>query len=200
MKIYMNNDYLQQKYMQKLRWYHFKLGFRQFIVCPALLILFIPVIILTAFIWLNMDSAIATVDMPQLFEQFWSIMCKFFGVFIPALLSIGIISGVGSLVARKDESLIQSMFAVTELRKGNPILIFKGKDKRRGYITREFYTLIPFEEWKKKQDAICDAFNEHIIGELHHGGKHNDNSNRIIIVTAKGRIAKDKGNIYDDDI
>lgn len=200
MKNYMNNDYLQEKYMQKMRWYHFCLGIRKIRLNPFLLALFFPILALTIFIWLNMDSATTFIDMPEFCNYLWSIIARVFGVIIPVLLCLAEIMGIGTLASRKDEAIVQTVFPITELRKGNPILTFKGRDKERGYIIRDFYTLIPLSMWESKKDDICSAFNEHLVGDLHLGGKHNNDSNRIIIISAKGRRAEDRGNIYDDDI
>ena len=124
-------------------------------------------------------------------------MAKTFGVIIPFLLSAGVIDLIGSIVSKRDEAIVQSRFSITELRKGNPVLIYKHKD-RKGIITREFYTMISFDEWKKIQDSICDAFDENLIGEIQRGGKNNNNGNRVILHTTKGRIPNDRGSIYDE--
>lgn len=197
-KNYMMGDYLQEKYTQKERWYHFLFGLSKFGDFPLLIILFVPIVLLGVYLWNSPDKTIIE-DMPQFYNVIWVLISKVLSVLIPALLSLLLVSGIGNIATRNDEALLQTVFPVSELRKGNPILIHKHSNKK-GIITREFYTLIPFEEWKCREESIYDVLNEHPVEELKRGGKHNDNGNRIIIHTSNGRVAKNRGDIYDDDI
>lgn len=194
-KNYMLGDYLQEKYTQKERKYHFLLGLRKFVDFPFLILLFVLIILFGIYLWNGPVTFVE--DMPHFLNVAWEYLSKVFSILIPALLFLALVSGIGDITTRKDEALLQTVFPVSELRKGSPILTKKHKDKK-GIITREFYTLIPFEEWKKREEAIYDVLNEHPVEELKRGGKHNDNGNLIIMHTSNGRVAKNRGDIYDD--
>ena len=106
----MNEDYLQEKYMQKVRWYHFAFGLKQIGLHPALILLFVPIIVLTVGYWLNIEYLISFVNEPQLFLWFWSIAVKCCGVLIPALAIAGLIEAIGIIVSNSDERNILKAF------------------------------------------------------------------------------------------
>lgn len=132
---------------------------------------------------------------PPLLTPIINVCLNFLVVFIPVIISISIIQGVGELTARKDEADLMFVFDKKELINGCPILIQK-KTFKNGITIREFYSKIPMEKWQERKEALADIFNVHIVGEIEYGGK--SNGNKILIKTAKGRKAKDRGVLYDD--
>ena len=72
--------------------------------------------------------------------------------------------------------------------------------KGTGVTVREFYSPIPYKTWVEKQDAIADAMNVHFVEEIKYGGKNNNDGNKIIIKTAKGRKNTEQGVLYDEEL
>ena len=117
---------------------------------------------------------------------------KAFGVIIPVILAFGVIEAIGSLTARKDEQSILMAFDDKELRNGSPILMYKSKDKIRGYITRFWYSPVPLNVRIERQDRIEHQMKETIIRELDYDEKAKDN--RIVMISVKGmkRVKEEK--------
>lgn len=194
-----NNQYIQQEWNRKKNFCHWKLGIMQMIQFPLLNILLLPIIILTVLIWVKMDYAFTAFAVPKIILPIYSVIIKAFGVLIPLLLIWGLIDAIGSLFARKDEARIQRAFEERERRNGDPILMYKRKDKRTGAFIRKWYSPIPLKIWLEQQDGIEHHMEEHLIKELDYDDKAHDN--RILMFSKKGRkIVEEDKPVYDKDL
>ena len=179
--------------------YRLKLGTTQIIHYPALGTLFLPIIALSFFIWFKMNFIINLFYILKIIPivfTVWGLLLKSLGLIIPIALSLVIIYLIGFLTARKDEINIQRAFDTGELRNGNPILIYKKKDKMTDVTVREFYSYIPMKAWKNRKEEIGDIMNIHFIKDFEYGG---NNGNKIKMFSAKGKMPKDRGLIYDEE-
>lgn len=192
-----NNQYIQQKWNRKRNFCHWKLGIMQMIQLPLLNILLLPIIALTLIIWVNMDYAFTVFDVPKSILPIYTVIIKAFGVLIPLLLVWVMIDAIGTIIARKDEALMQMAFEEKELRNGSPILMYKRKDKKTGVTIREWYSPIPMKLWVEHQEEIADAMNIHFIQNFRYGGK--SNGSRIVMYSAEGREATARGVLYDEE-
>ncbi len=164
---------------------------------PLLNILLLPIIILTLIIWVNKDYAFTVFDVPKIILPIYTVIRKAFGVLIPLLLVWGMIDVIGTIIARKDEALMQMAFNEKELRNGSPILMYKCKDKKTGVAIREWYSPIPMKLWVEHQEEIADAMNIHFVQNFRYGGK--SNGSRIVMYSAEGREATARGVLYDEE-
>ncbi len=194
-----NNQYIQQKWNRRRNFCHWKLGIMQMIQLPLLNILLLPIIILTLIIWVNMDYAFVVFDVPKIILPIYTIIIKAFGVLIPLLLVWGMIDVIGTIIAQKDEVLMQMAFNEKELRNGSPILMYKSKDKTRGYIRRVWYSPIPLKIWIECQDRIEHQMMESIIKELDYDDRAKDN--RIVMISVKGmKRVKEEKPVLDNEL
>ena len=186
-----DNRYNEEYYNRKKNISHWRLAFQQIKVAPILLILYIPIIGLTIGIWNKMDSLLTLFEVPKILLPIYEIAMKSFGVIIPIIFSWTVIEAIGLLVARKDEQLIMMAFDEKELRNGSPVLMYKSKDKIKGYIRREWYSPIPLDIWVERQKRIEHHMKETIIKELDYDKRAKDN--RIIVISVKGmrRVKED---------
>lgn len=178
---------------------HWRLAIGQMKQYPLLLGFTLPIIVMTVIIWLKMNDVIAILNIPKIILPVYSAIAKLIGILIPILLVWGLIDIMGTLTARKDELAIQMAFKETELRNGNPILMYKRNDKKSGVIVREWYSPIPMKLWIARQEEIADAMNIHFVEKFRYGG--NSDGNRIVMCSAKGRgtLVKESP-IYDKDL
>lgn len=194
-----NKQYTQRRYNKKKNACHWKLGMEQMLYYPLLLFLIVPIVVLTMFIWLNMDSVFILLDVPEIIRPIYTIIMKVFGVLIPILLVWGLIDLIGTLTAREDEADIQMGFKDMDLRNGSPILMYKRKDKKTGVTVREWYSPIPMKLWVACQNDIADAMTIHFVENFKYGGK--SNGNRIVMHSAEGREPLTKESpVYDMDL
>lgn len=192
-----NNQYIQQKWNRKRNFCHWKLGIMEMIQFPLLNILLLPIIALTVIIWLKMDYAFTVFDVPKIIFPFYAVIIKAFGVLIPITLVWGLIDVIGSVIARKDEALMQMAFNGKELRNGSPILMYKCKDKKTGVTKREWYSPIPMKLWVEHQEEIADAMNIHFVQNFRYGGK--SNGSNIVMYSAESREVMARGVLFDDE-
>lgn len=192
-----NNQYIQQKWSKMRCLYHWKLGIMQLVQFPLLNILLLPIIILSVIIWVKMNYVFTVFDIPEKILLIYTVIIKMFGVLIPLLLIWGLIDVIGSIIARKDEALMQMAFKEKELRNGSPILIYKCKDKKTGVTVREWFSLIPMKLWVERQEEIEDAMNIHLVQKFRYGGK--SDGNRIIMYSAESRETTSRGILYDEE-
>lgn len=187
-----NNKYNEERYNSKRNIYHWVLAFQQIKLHIILLALFLPIVVLTIVIWGKMDFFLTIFEAPKMIRPIYEMTIKAFGVIIPILLAWAIIEAIGSLTARKDEQSILMAFDEKELRNGSPILMYKSRDKTRGYISRVWYSPIPLGIWIERQDRIEHQMKETIIKELDYDEKAKDN--RIVMVSVKGmkRVKEEK--------
>ncbi len=193
-----NNQYILESWIRKRNLYRLKLGIEQIIQHPLLNILLLPIIVLTVYFWVKVESVLAfSVDVPKLLVLVFTIVIKALGILIPLLLLLWLIDIVGTFTAKKDEARIQMAFRGVELRNGSPILIHKKKDKKSGVTIREFYSPIPMKLWQEYREEIADAMNIHFVQDFRYGGKAN--GNRIVMCSAEGREPISRGILYDDE-
>ena len=187
--------YNKQRYNVKKNFYRIKLGISQFSNYPFLNFIWVLIAVGTV---LLVNGKGKIVDMlyttPQL-TPIINVCLNFLFAFIPIIISISIIQGIGELTARKDEADLLFVFDKKELINGCPILIYK-RTLKNGVTVREFYSKIPMSRWLERKEAIADIMNVHFVGDFEYGGK--SDGNKILIKTAKGRKAKDRGILYDD--
>lgn len=187
--------YNKQQYNIKKNFYRIKLGISQFLNYPFLNFVWVLVIVGTVLFINGKGKIVDMLNTPPLLTPIINISLNFLFAFIPIIISVGIIQGAGELTARKDESDLIFVFDKKELINGCPILIYK-RTLKNGVTVREFYSKIPMSRWQEQKEVISDVFNLHFIADIEYGGK--SNGNRILIKTAKGRKAKDRGILYDD--
>lgn len=182
--MYKENKYNEERYNRKKNFSHWGLAFQQIKINPVLAVMFLPIVVATIIIWMKMDYLLAFIEAPKILSSIYEMTIKVFGVIIPIILAWGVIEGIGSLTARKDEQSILMAFDEKELRNGSPILMYKSKDKTRGYISRVWYSPIPLGIWIERQDRIEHQMRESIIKELDYDEKAKDN--RIVMISVKG--------------
>ncbi len=179
-----NNKYNEKRYHIKKNIYHWCLAFQQIRLNLILLVLFLPIVAVTIEMWMNIDFLLALFEAPKIILPIYEIAIKSFGVIIPIILVWSVIETIEALTARKDEASIILAFKENELKNGKPIIIYKNKDKTRGYIRRVWYSPIPLNVWIENQDRIEHQMSETIIKELDYEEKAKDN--RIVMISVKG--------------
>ena len=197
--MYIDNKYNEERYNRKKNLSHWGLAFQQIKIKPVLSVMFVPIVVLTIVIWLKMDYLLAFIETPKILSPIYELIIKVFGVIIPIIIAWAVIEVIGSLTARKDEQSILMAFDEKELRNGSPILMYKSKDKTRGYITRVWYSPIPLDIWIERQDRIEHQMRETIIKELDYDERAKDN--RIVMISVKGmKRTKDEKPFFDDEL
>ncbi len=190
-----DNTYNQKRYNIRKNIYRLKLGIEHFFNYPMLNFIWVFIIIGIVFLIKGEQKLLTAFEIPQILMPIFNFCVMFLIVFLPIVIIIGILQGIGNLIAKKDEADIILVFDKKDIEKSCPILIQK-KTFKNGITIREFYSKIPMEKWKERKDTLADVFNVHFVGEIEYGGK--SNGNKILIKTAKGRKAKDRGILYDD--
>lgn len=190
--MYKDKKYIEERYNRKKNLSHWWLAFQQIKKNLILLVIFLPIVGITLGIWIKMDYLLALIEVPKIISPIYEIIVKAFGVIIPVIMVWGVIEAIGSLTARKDEQSILMAFEEKELRNGSPILMYKNKDKTRGYVTRVWYSPIPLNIWIERQDRIEHQMKETIIKELDYDERAKDN--RIVMISIKGmkRVKEEK--------
>lgn len=197
----MNNDNKcnEECYNRKKNFSHWGLAFQQIKINPALAVTYLPIVVATIVIWIKMDNLLTFFEVPKIISPIYEITVKAFGVIIPTILAWGVIEVIGSLTARKDEQSILMAFDEKELRNGSPILMYKSKDKTRGYITRVWYSPIPLGIWIERQDRVEHQMRETIIKELDYDERAKDN--RIVMISVKGmKHVREEKPFYDNEL
>ena len=190
--MYTDSKYNEERYNRKKNFSHWGLAFQQIKINPILAVMFLPIVAATIIIWIKMDYLLALFEIPRIISSIYEMTVKAFGVIIPVILAFGVIEAIGSLTARKDEQSILMAFDDKELRNGSPILMYKSKDKIRGYITRFWYSPVPLNVRIERQDRIEHQMKETIIRELDYDERAKDN--RIVMISVKGmkRVKEEK--------
>ena len=197
--MYTNNKYNEERYNRKKNFSHWGLAFQQIKINPILTVMFLPIVAVAIVIWIKMDYLIAFIEVPKIISPIYEITVKAFGVIIPIILGWGVIEVIGSLTARKDEQSILMAFDEKELRNGSPILMYKSKDKTRGYITRVWYSPISLDIWIERQDRVEHQMRETIIKELDYDERAKDN--RIVMISVKGmKRVKEEKPFFDNEL
>lgn len=191
-----NNTYNLQRYNRKKLWYRVGLGAQQLVNYPILNVIWI---LYVAGVWLLMflkQKIILGIETITIFEPIFKGCMNFVVIYFSIICIIVILWEIGQITARRDEANMEIVFGNERIvKKQNPILISKKIMKRKGVVIREFYTVIPMARWQDKKDDICDIFNIHLVEDIKYG---KSNGNRIVIKSAKDRLQKDRGLIYDD--
>lgn len=197
--MYTNNKFNEERYNRKKNLSHWGLAVQKIKINPFLFVLFMPIVVITIGIWIKMDYLISLISVPTIILPIYVILIKVFGVIVPLILVWVLIDAIGSMSARKDEEIILMAFDNKELRNGSPILMYKSKDKVKGYITRVWYSPIPLCIWRDRQDEIEHQLKETIIKEIDYDERAKDN--RIVMISVKGmkRVKEDKP-IFDNEL
>ena len=190
--------YNTRQYKRKKQLYQFKLGCSQLITYPILFTIFAIIVVATAFLMIKKDMLLAYLNISKTIYFFLDYCVIFLIVTTGVLVAVATLLSIGELTAKKDEGKLSLAFDKKDLRNGCPILIYKKHIQQKGVIVREFYTTLPMEKWLAKKETIADIFNEHFLTDFEYGGKDNDNGNKIILKSAKGRKNKDRGILYDE--
>lgn len=194
-----NSKYNEEHYNRKKNLSHWVLAFQQIKISPLLAVAFLPIVVATTIIWTKMDILLAFIEVPKIMSPIYEKTIKALGVIIPIIFAWWVIEGIGSLTARKDEQSILMAFDEKELRNGSPILMYKRKDKTRGYISRVWYSPIPLNIWIERQDRIEHQMRETIIKELDYDERAKDN--RIVMISVKGmKRVKEEKPFYDNEL
>ena len=188
--------YNKQRYTAKKNFYRIKLGINQFSNYPFLNLIWVLIIVGTVLLINGKEKFVDMLNTPPLLTPIIDVCIKYLIVLIPVIISMSIIKCIGELTARNDEANLMLAFDEKDLKNGCPILIHKKVIRKKGVVIREFYSTIPMQKWVDKQENIADIMNVHFICDIEYGGK--SNGNKILIKTAKGRKAKDRGILYDN--
>lgn len=190
----MRNNYNQKRYGIIKLFYRISLGIRQFLNYPFLNFIWVFIVFGTVLLVNGKEKVVDMLNTPSLLTPIINVCLNFLLVFIPVIISISIIQGIGELTARKDEADLMFVFDKKELINGCPLLIYK-RTLKNGVTVREFYSKIPMNRWLERKEAIADIMNVHFVGDFEYGGK--SDGNKILIKTAKCRKSKDRGILYD---
>lgn len=178
-----NSQYNQNRYNRKRQWYRFKLGIQHLANYPIINLVWIAFVIGMYFLFRLRRIILTIFNVPQLLEPVFNWCITFFVIVFPILVAIGVIQGIGELIAKRDEADVFLVFSDRrDVKNEAPILIYKKKVKGKNVTVREFYTTIPMERWQQKKEAISDIMNIHIIGEIEYS---NHNGNKIIMKSTK---------------
>lgn len=194
-----NKQYNQNRYNRKRNISHWGLALQQIRQYPLMLVLFLPIVILAVVIWIKMDYMLSIFNVPKILFPLFEIAIKAIGIIIPIILAWAIIETIGLLTSQKDEASILMAFDEKELRNGSPILMYKSKDKTRGYIRRVWYSSIPLKIWIEHQDGIEHQMKESIIKELDYDDRAKDNG--IVMISVKGmKRVKEEKPVLDNEL
>lgn len=194
-----NKQYNQNRYNRKRNISHWGLALQQIRQYPLMLVLFLPIAILAVAIWIKMDYMLSVFNAPKILFSLFEIAIKAIGIIIPIILVWAIVEVIGSLTSRKDEASILMAFDEKELRNGSPILMYKSKDKIRGYIRRVWHSPIPLKIWIEHQDRIEHQMKESIIKELDYDDRAKDNG--IVMISVKGmKRVKEEKTVLDNEL
>ena len=194
-----NNQYNEQRHNRKKQWYHFTLGLQQLKIYPLINLIWLLLVLGVKFLVVGERKLVSRLHVAPVLEMVFNKCMQFIVILFPVICAIGIIQLIGYITAIKDEADLSIVFGdEIDVKNQPPILVHKKTDKKNGVTKREFYTTIPMERWQKKQEAICDRLNIHVIGEITYGGRNRNIGNRVIIQSAKGRKPIERGVLYDD--
>ena len=123
---YMNDKtYNQKRHNIRKNIYRLKLGIEQFYNYPILTFIWVFVIIGIVFFVKGEQKLVTAFETPHILMPIFNFCVMFLTIFLPIIIVIGILQGVGSLMARKDEADIMLVFDKKDIEKGCPILIQK---------------------------------------------------------------------------
>lgn len=198
----MYSIYNEQRYRRKKQMFRIAVGIQMMIFHPVLNIIWLAFAIGVRFFVMGVKWIVTHIEVYPLLIPVFKWCMGVITLFCPILCAVAILQFIGYLVAVKDEADLSIVFEERkEIKSQPPILMYKRRDRKSGVTKRIFSTVIPLESWQKKQEEICDRMNCHLVGTkgITYGGRNNDNGNRIVIESAKGRKMKGRGVLYDDD-
>lgn len=194
-----NKEFNERRHNRKKQECRFRLGIQQFWNYPIFNLLWVLYAGGVLLMVIAVKKLVTNMDVYPLFESVFSVCMTIMLVAFPVICAVGLIQLVGFCFAIKDEADMEIVFGdKRDVKNQPPLLIYKKKDKS-GVTKREFYTSIPMERWKEKQQAICDRLNVHLIGDISYGGKKHNKGNHICFKSAEGRMPEDRGVMYDDE-
>lgn len=188
----MNDKFIDLSYRVRKWYYHFLLGLRS----KTFMVFMVIMILAVAYIFMKLDEIIAYKNFlnKEIQPMIKMILKGLLFLAIP-LLFVSVAKGIGNFIALKDETDIEKAFKKAEIRNGALILISKKKDRSTKVTTRVFYSQISMEALKLYQNKIADSMNIHFVEDFAY---YKNNGNKIVMVSAKGRIMKQKGILYYD--
>lgn len=189
------NLYIQKREKINRLIFHLKLALSQIRQHPVLLLFALPILFLILLMWLKIEWIIALFNPPEIILPIFTLAIKSLAFLLSFILIWGMIDTIGNLTAQKDEATIKMAFRETDLRNGNPILVYKQTNKISGETIREWYSPIPKKIWFERQEEISDAMNLTLTKEFQYG----KTSNRIVMFSVWGReIFRPNTPIYDN--
>jgi len=184
-------NYNIRVFNRKKQWYRLRLGFIQILHHPVLSATFlIPFIVAVALDFLRKEW-LSTLAIPTAIQPLFSGCLHFVVFFVPALIALLILQGIGEAAAKKIEAKISLCFDDKHLRHGTPLLASHKYKASRHYY--EFQSYIPMSVWQDRKDTLADMLDCRIISIDY--GKHGD---RVVLTIAKGRKTRVEGRIYDE--
>lgn len=187
------SEYNENKQRRKKNIYRIRLGIITLINKPILNIVWIPIFILITIFENIKNVYISSLNIPKILFFIFSICEKVLTYLIPAILVFSVIYLIGELLSRTDENDLLLAFDEKDLKKGNPILVFKKLLNNKKVILREFYTNIPLNKWNEKKEDISHVMNITIIGNIQYSKK-----NLIQFKSVVGKTPKESCILYDD--
>lgn len=192
-------SYMQRMLQARKSRYRVKLGMQRMICNPAYILGVMVLAILFGATWhyryiLQMD--IITGVIADIYRKFVDVAI----ILMFLLLVLLYISQMGELIARRYEGKMIVVFSAKELKGGHPILTSYKKDKKTKAIELTFFTMIAKQVWEYHKEDIADILNSRFIQDIEYGGKHKDNGYLINLFIMKGRVAKERGEAYDDEL
>ena len=198
----MYSIYNEQRYRRKKQMFRIVVGIQTMLFHPILNIIWLAFAIGVRFFVMGVKWIVTYMEVYPLLAPAFKWCMGVIAFLFPILCAVAILQILGFLVAVQDEADLSIVFEERkEIKCQPPILIYKRRNRKSGVTKRIFSTVIPLECWQRKQEEICDRLNCHLVGKegITYGGRNNDNGNRIVIETAKGRKIKGRGVLYDDD-
>ena len=190
-------EYLARQRNRKKQMLRFKLGVSQLMNIPLLNLLWVLIAGVAVLLIFLKDKLISGFNIPHILAPAFEFAMNFVVIILPVILSWYLIEIIAEKTAIRDEANLILVFDSKVLKAGHPILISKKKIKGTDVIVREFFTYIPYNTWIEYKDAIADVMNVHFVEEIQYGG--NNDGNRIVLKTAKGRKAIQRDVMYDEN-
>lgn len=192
------NDYNLQRYNRKKNKYRILFGLYQMKNHPWLNIVWLVLVVGIVFLYEGKGILVENFNTLDMLAKIFNISMTIFLFLVTFVFIVGVLQAIGYLFAIRDESLIAKAFENNRDYINEPPILTK-KNKKNGITTREFYTTISMEEWKKKADDICDKLDIHIIGGIEYGGKKHNTGYLRTFDSKEGRIP-DNTPIYDYEL
>lgn len=192
-------NYMKHKMQARKSRYRVKLGMQQMICYPTYILGLVLLSILFGAVWYYryiLQMNIITGAIADIYRKIVDVAI----ILMFLLLVLLYISQMGEMIARRYEGKMMVVFSAKELRGGHPILTSYKKDKKTKVMELTFFTMIPKQVWEDHKEDISDILNSRFIQDIEYGGKHKDNGNLINLLIMKGRVAKERGKAYDDEL